>query len=175
MHKNLTPPPPTQRVLTRSGRMRQVQENTYPPQYGVVLTLSDKSCKCINSESVNIFFTGDAFLNGKLNRTYIDERLPIFPSIDPFSNVIQINCLNNEGDQIVKNKNCNTFNDGNISKSVIFNYLILNKEQKTLKIDSYSPVGKFQNTINYANNENKLIFPGGSVVLKGSIRWVSST
>jgi hypothetical protein len=151
--------------------MRQVQENTYPPQFGsVVLTLSDKSCKCINSESVNIFFTGDAFLNGKLNRTYIDERLPIFPL-----NVIQINCLNNEGDQIVKNEKCNTFYDGNTAKSVIFNYLVLNKEQKTLKIYSYSPVGNFQNTINYANNENELKFSSIIVVLKGKIRWVSST
>ena len=174
MHKNLTPPP-TQRVLTRSGRMRKVQANTYPPQFSsVVLTLSDKSCKCINSESVNIFFRGEVFLNGKLDRTYIDERLPIFPSIYPFSSAIQINCLNNEGDQIVKNEKCNTFYDGNTAKSVIFNYLVLNKEQKTLKIVSYSPVGIFQNTINYANNENKLQFSSVIVVLKGSIR-LSST
>ena len=156
--------------------MRQVQANTFPPQFGsVVLTLSDKSCKCINSESVNIFFRGEVFLNGKLNRTYKDERLPIFPSIYPFSNVIQINCLNNEGDQIVKNEKCNIFYDDNTAKSVMFNYLVLNKEQKTLKIYSYSPVGIFQNTINYANNENKLQFSSNIVVLKGKIRWVSST
>ena len=88
----------------------------------------------------------------------MDERLPIVP----FSSANEINCLMNEGDQIVKNNKC--------VNVTTFNYLVLNEKQKTLKINTYSPLGNFQNTINYANDVNEIIIASWVIDLRGNIR-----
>jgi hypothetical protein len=158
MDKNLSPHHPVQ---TRSGRMRQMQKNiNFSTQSTSVVSLSSnisKPCGCsINSKPVDIFFTGDVYLNEGFYKNYNNEPFNIFP------NKTNINCLVDEDKEIVK-PSCD------LTISAI-NFLVLNKEQKTYNIKTYiSGGGIFKNTINYVNNEHKLVLYGSSLYMKGTI------
>ena len=159
MDKNLPHP-----VKTRSGRMRQVQKtmNSSTKVSLIVSLPSDdsddipkpKPCTCsINSKPVDIFFTGDVYLNEGFYKNYNNEPFNIFPIRT------NINCLVDEDKEIVK-PSC----DLNTALDITaINFLVLNKEQKTYNIKTYTSVGIFKNTISYdVNTENKIVLYGGS-------------
>lgn len=160
MDKNLSPPHP---VKTRSDRMRQIQKTI---KFSSVVSLSSKSyndptpCICsINSKPVDIFFTGDVYLNEKFYKNYNNEPFNIFPI------KTNINCLVDEDKEIVKPScDLNTALD-----TTAINFLVLNKEQKTYKINTYTSIGIFKHTINYVNNEYNLRYGGSLYKMKGTI------